>query len=396
MPLSNISEFSSWFCLKEGRFNYEINPERDPRDQQFLFGKEDWKEQLHELLETWLLLRQPVRLVLWGQYGIGKTHRIFYLRHYIEEKKLPIYPVWVVCRDINDKSPFERLHFDLVNNIGREFAVGCVEEYCAKVREKAPGYVPLKELSASADIAAAFNTLGLPSDSKSPLKVAAAWKFLAGLDLDRDDMSRTDVTGDMLTSSVEYAAVLRVLGHVIAKVKDLHLVYLVDQVEALSRLSNKPAEVTWVETLRAILDLPEVGIVTAIGADHQDQLPRIMVKSEIVRRFRLSNYIEMAAFKRDDTQKFLLDLLREWTDRDKRDALALQSGWKPPVYRDDRYPFTPEAFDVFCKHFSDEYDPNHAKPSEIIDRLNRVAKRAFKTEKRLIDRTVLEESNITA
>ena len=396
MTSSNTSEFSTWFCLNEGRFNYEINPERDPRDQQFLFGKEDWKEQLHQLLQTWLLLHQPVRLVLWGQYGIGKTHRIFYLRHYIDERKLPIYPVWVVCRDISEKSTFERLHFDLINNVGREFIVGCVEEYCAKVREQATGFVPLKELSASADISAAFNKLGLPAGSKSPEEVAAAWKFLAGLELERDDMLRAGVTDDMITSSVEYAAVLRILGHVIAKVRGLHLVYLIDQVEALSRPSNKPAEVVWVETLRAILDLPEVGIVAAIGADHEDQLPRIMTKSEIVRRFRLSNYVQMAAFKREDTQKFLLDLLREWTDREKRDAAALQNGWKPADYEADRYPFTPEAFEVFCRHFSDEYDPNHAKPSEIIDRLNRVAALAFKAEKRLIDRTILEQSNITA
>ncbi len=393
--IDGATEFAEWFSLKPGRFNFEINPERDPRDQQFLFGREDWKGNLHQLLETCLLLRQPVRLVLWGQYGIGKTHRIYYLKHHIQEKGLRIQPVYVVCRDINEKSTFGRLHFDLVNNVGREFFTECAEEYWRQVRTGAAGFAPLGELCPNADIVRAVDKLGLPKDSKKPAEVAAAWKFLTGLELDVEEQLRIDVTADQIESSTEYAGVLKLLGHVIFKTRGLHLMYLVDQVEALSRPSNKPAEVVWVETLRAILDLPEVGLVVAIGADHMDQLPRIMTKPEIVRRFRLSNYVQMAAYKRGDTTSFISGLLQEWTDGERRDALAKKHGWDEKVYKPECYPFTFDAFDVFCRHFSDEFDPNHAKPSEIIDRLNRVAVHAFRDKKPLIDKAVLEQNGIT-
>lgn len=389
------TEFSDWFNLKPGRFNFEINPERDPRDQQFLFGREDWKGSLHQLLDTCILLRQPVRLVLWGQYGIGKTHRIFYLKHYIQEKQLKIHPVYVVCRDINEKSNFGRLHFDLVNNVGREFFTECAEQYCDKVRAKAAGFAPLSELCANADIIRAVDKLGLPKESKKAAEVAAAWKFLAGLELDVEEQLRIDVTADLIESSTEYAAVLKLLGHIIFKTHGLHLMYLIDQVEALSRPSNKPAEVVWVETLRAILDLQEVGLVVAIGADQMENLPRVMTRPEVVRRFRLSNYVQMPAYKRGDTASFIAGLLQAWTDPARRDAAAKSKGWDAAAYKPEYYPFTPDAFEVFCRHFSDEYDPNHAKPSEIIDRLNRVAVQAYRDKKALIDKQVLEQNGIT-
>ena len=69
--------YPEWFCLNPGRENFHVDPDRD---HQFLFGKGEWKDDIDARLRRSLALKEPVRLVWWGQYGIGKTHRLKFIR----------------------------------------------------------------------------------------------------------------------------------------------------------------------------------------------------------------------------------------------------------------------------------------------------------------------------
>jgi len=142
-----------------------------------------------------------------------------------------------------------------------------------------------------------------------------------------------------------------------------------------------------------------VGVVMAIGAENRfDELPSIMVAPEIVRRFTINNYLEIGAFKRDQTAEFLEGLLHEWIDGEKRDAIATAEGWPSsvPDYSPDTYPLTKRAWETFCSFCSDELDHKTAKPSEIIETMNRVTYEAYSTGQRLIDENFLKTQGITA
>ncbi len=390
--------YSDWFCLKPGRENFHIDPDRD---HQFLFGKGEWTDDIDARLRRALALKEPVRIVWWGQYGIGKTHRLKFTEHWIAERGLDLYPVHVVCRDIEEKSTFERLHYDLVNNLCRERMQPFVARYMHKVEARTAGVLRLDQLTSSPDIVAAVQrfavgTIGNRADEDMQ---TAAWKFLTGSELDTKECSLAGVSREYIDSSVEYAGVLRVLGEVIATETGKQLVYLIDQVEALSKIRQRSVEGRWVETLRAILDVRNVGVVMAIGAEHRfDELPSIMVAPEIVRRFTINNYLEIGAFKRDQTAEFLEGLLREWIDGAKRDEVAAAEGWPTsvPDYCAETYPLTQRAWDTLCRFCSDELDHKTAKPSEIIETMNRVTYEAFATKQRLIDETFLKTQGITA
>src|SRR4051812_37269953 len=113
--------FAEWFCLNDGRVNFQIRPDRD---HQFMFGNKGWREQIHRELKRALLLHTPVRIVWWGDYGIGKTQRLRYMEHLINtefaDRTPSFYPVVVTTRDLQDKSGFEQLHYELVNRLGFE------------------------------------------------------------------------------------------------------------------------------------------------------------------------------------------------------------------------------------------------------------------------------------
>jgi len=390
--------YPEWFCLKSNRENFHIDPDRD---HQFLFGKSEWKSDIDARLRRALALKEPVRLVWWGQYGIGKTHRLKFTEYWMHEKKLLLYPVHVVCRDIEEKSTFDRLHFDLVNNLGRERMQPLVAKYIHKLDSNAPGVVPLQQLTTSPDIVAAVQRFALSSSTSrtDDNMQMAAWKFLTGGELDSKECSVAGVTRECIDSSVEYAGVLRILGAIITAETNQQLVYLIDQVEALSKIRQRSVEGRWVETLRAVLDVRNVGVVMAIGAENRfDELPSIMVAPEIVRRFTVNNYIEIGAFERDQTTEFLEGLLHEWIDSAKRDALASEEGWASsvPDYDPATYPLTKRAFETLCLFCSDELDHKTAKPSEITETMNRVTYEAYSTGCRLIDEHFLKTQGITA
>jgi hypothetical protein len=386
--------FSKWFCLKSGRDNFHIDPDRD---HQFLFGKSEWKDHIDGVLKRAVALKEPVRLVWWGQYGIGKTHRLKFTDFWVQSRKLAFHPVHVVCRDIEEKSTFDRLHFDLVNNLGRERMQPWVANYLRKLEASPddPDAIPLEQLTGSPDVIGAVQRFATRNDDAMQM---AAWKFLAGEKLDGHERSLARVTRDRIDSSVEYAGALKVLGAVVAAETRCQLLYLVDQVEALSKIHHRGVEGRWVESLRAVLDVRNVGIVMAIGAERMDGLPSIMLAPEIVRRFTMNNYVEIGAFKRDQTTEFLEGLLREWIDAPERDAVAQNERWSSTAqgYDPATYPLTRKAFEVICRFCSDELDHKTAKPSEIIEQLNRIAYEAYSNGKQLIDDSFLKTQGITA
>ncbi len=381
-------DFRDWFCLKDGRDNYSIVPERD---QAFLFGEAQWREQIEEALKISLVLKEPVRLVWWGQYGIGKTHRVLYMRHVIERDSLAFFPAYVVSRDVADKSGFERLHYDLVNNLGHAEMRALVASYLQKIQLGQSKAELFDRITPVVDVANAVRRLGDSDDEIS----AAAWRFLTGQELKGEQLAYAKVSKDQLDSSVEYAATLKCLATVIQHERGKQLLYLIDQVEALSKITNRNAEAAWIETFRAILDLPNVGVVFCIGAERMEGIPTIVIAPEIVSRFKQNNYLQIPAYEQQVAADFLKDLLAAWTDSEHLDEAVKQQGLdKAQGFDRATYPFTEPAFDVFCRYLT--VDPRLAKPREIIERLNKTTVNAYMRQERLITPDVLTRQGITA
>jgi len=388
--VSTRPSFSEWFCLRENRSNYTVDPERD---HAFLFGRQEWQEKIRRDLRNSQLLHVPVRLVWWGQYGIGKTHRIKYTQHLIESEDLAFLPVYVVCRDIGEKSGFEVLHFDLVNNLGQENVRRWLHDYLLEIAKGDRERLPLDKICYVQDVVNAFYNLG----GQNTQLWAPAWSFLAGRKLSANETALAGVTKNQIDSSLEFASVLKVLATVIQAQEGRQLLYLLDQVEALTKITNRSQEARWVETLRTVLDVQELGLILAVGADRQDGIPTIVLEPEIVRRFQQDNYRPIPAFEEVETKEFLHGLLREWTDPQARDAVAAAEGWQenPDLdYDPETYPFTRSAFEMFCGYCT--ADPREAIPSLILDRLNRVGADAYLEGKRLLTRDFLVSHGISA
>src|SRR5207244_4240313 len=146
------------------------------------------------------------------------------------------------------------------------------------------------------------------------------------------------------------------------------LLFLVDQMETLTNVTNRDFENAWVETLRAVLDVRELGIVCTIGAVRPELFPTIMTRPEIFSRFKQDNYVRLAQYETETAADFIKDLLKEWIDGPRRDELVSQEGLdRTAGYSVETYPFTEPAFNSFCTYLTN--DPRDAKPREILERL---------------------------
>ena len=386
------NSFAEWFCLNDDRVNFQIRPERD---SQLMFGNAEWRDGIRRELERGLLLHNPVRIVWWGDYGIGKTQRLRYMEHLINtefaDRSPSFYPVVVTTRDLQDKSGFEQLHYELISRLKFDQMRKATITYAKKLWTGASGPIPFEQLTTSEDVLNAFRVLGGDNERFAE----TAWRFLSGQDVG-NEMLVANVHKGYLDSSIEFADVLKVFATIIEIELGKQLFYMVDQVEALSKITNKNAEARWVETFRGILDIPNLSLVLALGASRLDGIPAIVYAAEIVRRFTVDKYIQMPAYETADAEAFVVDLLRALVDPTKRakleDAEALVN--TVPGYRPEFYPFTEKAFRKFCRYFGEQ--PKIGKPAEIIPKLDFLAAEAFMQGKRVVDEDFLVQQGINA
>jgi hypothetical protein len=379
--------FQEWFCLRDGRKNFQIDPVRDHR---FLFGQPEWETQIDSRLKRAELLSTPVRLLWWGQYGIGKTHRLRHTEFLVSSKPYRYTTCYAVATDLQEKTGFETLHFQLVNSLGREKIQALVSSYLLKLRTK-PGETPsLEEICGSAsDVRDALMSFG--SDNKN--LVLPAWRFLCGLELRPDEQKLAAVTKERLDTSHDFAAVISALGRIVQIETQTDLLFLIDEAENLTKITNKTAEARWQESLRAMLDIQHVSLVITVGAERFQDMPKLLVLPDIVRRVQKDNYVHMEAFKEQDVVSFMRQLLDQLIDPAKRAAVeASDSLTSKPGYKPELFPFNQGAFEKYCENAV--VDPRTAKPSEILARLDRVAAEAYFRDRRLIDRNHLTEMGI--
>jgi hypothetical protein len=374
--------FPDWFCLRDGRRNFQIDPVQD-KDQ--LFGQPEWEAEIDDRLRKSELLGTPVRLVWWGQYGIGKTHRLRHTEYLIQTKQYKYFPCYVVASDVQEKTGFERLHYELVNELGKDQMREYVQSYVLKVANRVPGIQSLKELcGSSADVAAALETFGGTSDRV----VAPAWRFLCGATLEKGEPDVVGSARPKLDRATDYATAIGALATIIEVETGRQLFYLIDEGENLLRITNKAAEASWNEALRSVLDIKNLSMVITVGAEKSDSIPVLILKPDIVRRIQKDNYVQMEAFKTPVTVNFVKGLLQKWVDSDKRQSLEQAANLTANSdYDSTVYPFTKKSFQTFCDGAS--LDPRSAKPSEILAKLNNVAAEAYFKDQRLISRDVL-------
>ena len=380
---------SSFFCLKSNRSNFDLDPSAD---SDFLFGEKQWADDIDKRIQRSIVMGRPLRQVWWGQYGIGKTHRLRYTKKLIEKNNYAYFPCFALASDLEEKSGFERLHSQLLSSIGFERMRVFAEDYLLRLHN-GENIAKIADVADTAtDVAVAVQNLG----SKNPNLAAAAWAYLSGQELERNVMLLAGVSKPQINTANEFAAVHQIFAHIVEhQTGGKKLLYLIDEVENLTKIKNKNTASRWQELIRALLDVKTLSLVFTVGAENMQGIPSIIIMPDIVRRIQIDNYEQMAAYKTATAEKFVRELLENFIDPVCRSTLEAENGWVNGSndYESALYPFSKGAFGIFCNHAT--VDPKNAKPSEILNALNNAAYEAMVAGSKLITAQVLSTMNMS-
>src|SRR5262245_17250724 len=116
MEVVVLETMAEWFGLKQGRTDFYVENQADAH---LLFGRTELDARLRAVLRRSFRTTHPPKLVLYGDWGVGKTHTMRHMQYEIE--KTDAYAadvIFVELPDISSKTDFQAAHSALLDALG--------------------------------------------------------------------------------------------------------------------------------------------------------------------------------------------------------------------------------------------------------------------------------------
>jgi Cdc6-like AAA superfamily ATPase len=333
---------ADWFGLKEGRTDFYVENQTDAH---LLFARTELAAQLQGVLRRSFRTGHPPKLVLYGDWGTGKTHTMRHMQYEIEHT--PAYAadvVFVELPDITSKTDFQAAHSALLDALGVDRVKVWVTQFQAR---NSNAMEMLQDWTQSGDIARAFTTLIGYGDASR-----IAWDWLRGIKLSASD-ARSAGLPPSLDQSHHMVQVLKATGKLAQDIDDKMLVLMLDEATKLKNVGNDDAIAHWVNAFKILADslTKEAGLIISISIPDIEDFPVPLRDQQVVTRFGQDHYISLPNFQEDEARDFLSALLSEWVDPEHRTAIvAAHQSEADGEAVGTTFPFTEAAFERFIDY----------------------------------------------
>lgn len=371
-----METMQSWYGLKEAHRDFTIDYDTDAN---LFFARHELDEQLDAILKRSFRTGYPPKFVLYGDWGVGKTHTMRHVKFKIETTAaLPATVVYVELPDITTKSTFQVAHSALMDALGIERAQSLVYRFNAEHGEKTREII--RDAAQSGDIASAFMNLAVSGDI-----ARVTWDWLRGLPIP-DAQARMAGLPSRLDQSIQLVRVLQVLGRLSLDVDKKMLVFMLDEATRLGNVSNADAITHWQSAFKALADsqTKEVGVIVSGGWIEPDDMPLPLQDQMVMTRFGSSNYIPLYPLDGEDALLFVQDLLETWVEPAKRSELIelySQQAMNEEV-DSTSFPFTVPALKRMVEYFC--RDGGITRPRDIQIDLSIFLNRAIDDDMHII------------
>jgi hypothetical protein len=381
-----MEDFAKWFCLNN-RQNFTIDPQVNPEDAQYYFGRNDIKERLQKQIRHAFVAPGIPKMMVWGPYGSGKTQTLYYLEYFLKTQppsSIKGTPDTIYTTvEMREKSTAALLHMQLMEVLGKNTVAGWVRRLFDDVREFDKALLELVTNDNDTNIVLAMRELRAPGDSS-----LVAWRWLTGQVLTNSELNSLQLTrnlgqlgaGDMVEALVAVGRLARKVG--------ARLIFLVDEMEELHNVKAGDAAESVHQYLRRLAEPANasVGFLFGFKADVYDDAPPILRRGDIEGRVGKSNYIDIPPLPAvSDVKKFVRELLKNLTmEAEVQARIAALSLNNTEV---GVFPFETTAFEMLADYATQ--DISRALPRYIINAINECAIQAWDEEKPLIDEAIV-------
>jgi len=362
-------------CLT--RPNFQINPKQSFEDASLYFG-EDRNEKMILEIETGYMAGFMPRIYVMGQYGTGKTHLLYHLKHHFSKSAL-VMP-FVVQVEAESKTRYQSLHKKLLDAMGLTLVEKTYRDFA---HEAGAGRdVAFAEIFPDPNLQKVMQIL--PS---GPALQSLAWRWLIGDKLTSGEQQNLGVT----TSASETGELVQILvsiGELFRRCKK-NLLFLIDEGEALHNVTNHDAQRSWHDGFKRLAesnDNQSVGWILSFYTALQDEPPTFMFEGDITTRLGRKGVVRLEPLLPVQVEDFLRDLLKAFVDKEcaKKRIESLKLDTKPEIY-----PFTDEGLVAFVNHAKVAAD--QAIPRNILKAMTACALETLRGDKALIDGALVDK-----
>lgn len=379
-----MEDFTKWFCLNN-RQNFTIDPQINPEDAQYYFGRNDIKERLQKQIRRAFIAPGIPKLMVWGPYGSGKTQTLYYLEYYLKTqppasaKGTP--RTLYVTIEMRGNSNAAHLHMQLMEALGKNTVAAWVRRLFDEVKDF--DRVLLEQANNDSNIFLALKELR--ATGESPF---VAWRWLTGQVLKTNELSSLQLTRNLgEVGAGDLVEVLVAVGNLAGRVGE-KMIFLIDELEELQNVKPGDAAESIHQYLRRLAEPANasVGFLIGFKADVLDDAPPILRRGDIVGRVGSSNYIDIPPLPAvADVKKFIRELLRNLTMEASVQARIASDGLSNTAV--GIFPFETSAFEVLADYATQ--DISRALPRYIINAINECAIQAWDEGKPLIDEGIV-------
>lgn len=373
---------ATWYGLKEGHEDFYIGNDEHAR---LLFARAQLDEQLQAILRKSFRTGNPPKFVLYGDWGVGKTHTMRHVAHVIRTTKgFGAHVVFVELPDIQARSTFQVAHAALLDALGLHVVKQWVLQFQTKHQTETQQLI--QHQTQSEDIARAFLTLiGFGEAAR------ICWDWLRGVELSTAE-ARSAGLPQALSQSNQLVSVLRMLGRLSRDVDDKVLVLMLDEATKLTSVTSGDAVSHWVNAFKILADrlTKEIGFIVSASFRDPDEMPDALSQEQVRNRFGRDHYIMLLNFGPDEARLFTTALLGEWIDPAKRIELLAthqveQDGEK---LEQESFPFTDKGLDRFIEYAC--RDGNITKPRDIQQAIDDILNRAIDDNRHIVSGKYLD------
>lgn len=379
-----VQSMADWFGLKAGRADYSVSGREDARH---LFARSQLDEQLMRILRKAFRTLNPPKFVLFGDWGVGKTHTMMHIEHVVSQREsFPVNVVFCELPDITSKSTFQVAHAAILDSLGMDRVRTWMVQF--QTKHQSSTQTKIQGVTRSEDTAKAFQSLVGYGDS-----ARIAWDWLRGNELSPTE-ARSAGLPLSLNQSTALVAVLQVLGMLSKDIEGKLLLIMVDEATKLRNVTQADAIGHWVNAFKILSDknTREAGFIISASFRDVDEMPDALSDNQVQSRFGTEHYINLPNFDPTQAKEFTSALLEEWNDSDKRAQIikANDSERAGEPVTSKTYPFTEPALDRFVEYAC--RNGNFTVPRDLQKALDDVLNRAIDDGKHIVSDDYLQSA----
>ncbi len=376
-----METMKTWFGLKDEHVDFTIANDLDAR---LFFVRHELDDTLRSILRRSFRTGNPPKFVLYGDWGVGKTHTMRHVQHVIENTpEFRARVVFVELPDISSKSRFDVAHGALLDALSFDVARLWIQDYQRKHGQKSQDTI--REFTQSGDIAIAFGNLGAFGDNSR-----IAWDWLRGVELSAVE-SRNAGLPPSVGQSGHLARILQMFGRLCREVEDNFLVFMLDEATKLSSVSNQDAINHWLNAFKVLADdqTKEVGFIVSGSWNDPDEMALPLQDQQVRSRFGEQSYIRLQTLNEAETAVFMKALLSEWIDPDKKKALlkTFAAEADGEAISDECFPFTNDGLASAARYATRQ--GGYTTPRDIQKTLDDFTNRAIDDKRHILSSTYL-------